>query len=205
MVTFTIPTANPIFNNVGLGMLIGGLALVGIGLVIFLIGRLRERVSNRKPEDVESADGMKFIKDSSGKSYVPIFIVALIMLAVGAPFTILHTTNTVITIENGSFSVAGKYFPAKNYTSGEVKYAFVENIHTGNITITHKDYGTNSATVKEGKFSLSNGATAYVASVNSTDLVVELTSGPYIILGLSNMSSLESAFSGNIYQLPGSQ
>jgi hypothetical protein len=50
-------------------------------------------------------------------------------------------------------------------------------------------------------FTLGNGKTAYVISNNSTDLIIELNSGKYVILGTSDTNALATSFSQSVYQL----
>ena len=48
---------------------------------------------------------------------------------------------------------------------------------------------------------LGNGDTAYVVSNNSTDLLIQLNSGEYVILGTSNTNALATSFSQSVYPL----
>ena len=52
-----------------------------------------------------------------------------------------------------------------------------------------------------GIFTLGNGATAYVVSNNSTDLIIQLNSGEYVVLGTSNINALATSFSNSVYSL----
>lgn len=88
----------------------------------------------------------------------------------------------------------------KNVTSSEISNAFIGQIGAGNFTL-NKQYGTNDGNTNIGSFTLGNGATAYVASTNSTDLIIQLKSGQYVILGTSNTNALATSFSQNVYPL----
>lgn len=46
---------------------------------------------------------------------------------------------------------------------------------------------------------MGNGATAYVAANVQKDLVVELTSGTYLILGNSSLTQMASLFNQEVY------
>jgi len=88
----------------------------------------------------------------------------------------------------------------KNVTSSEIATAYVGQIGSGVFTL-NKQYGNNLGDTKIGVFTLGNGATAYVASTSSTDLIIQLKSGQYVILGTSNTNALATSFSQNVYQL----
>jgi len=88
----------------------------------------------------------------------------------------------------------------KNVTSSEVSTAFVGQVGSGDFTL-DKQYGTNVGNINVGVYKLGNGATAYVASTNSTDLIIQLNSGQYLILGNSNTDALAASFSQNVYPL----
>jgi len=48
---------------------------------------------------------------------------------------------------------------------------------------------------------LGNGKTAYVVSNNSTDLIIQLDGGKYVILGTSDTNALVASFSQSVYPL----
>jgi hypothetical protein len=50
-------------------------------------------------------------------------------------------------------------------------------------------------------YTLGNGATAYVASTNTTSLVVELKNGEYLIVGTSDTQALANSFAQNVHPL----
>ena len=64
-----------------------------------------------------------------------------------------------------------------------------------------KQHGTNYDHFNVGVFTLGNGATAYVISNNSTDLIIQLTSEKYLVLGTSNTNALATSFSQSVYKL----
>lgn len=88
----------------------------------------------------------------------------------------------------------------KNVTSSEISTAFVGQIGSGDFTL-DKQYGANAGNINIGLYKLGNGATAYVASTNSTDLIIQLNNGQYVILGTSNTDALATSFSQNVYPL----
>jgi len=111
-----------------------------------------------------------------------------------------HSTITVgsgyLSIESSSFSGAGNM----NITANKIASAYVGQIGSGNLTLS-KQHGTNYDHFNTGIFTLGNGDTAYVVSSNSTDLIIQLNSGEYVILGTSNTNALATSFSHSVYSL----
>jgi len=87
-----------------------------------------------------------------------------------------------------------------NVTSQEVASAFVGQIGSDDFTL-HKQQGTEFGDTNIGIFTLKNGAKAYVATTNSTSLIIELTNGEYIIVGTTDTQALTECFSQNVHQL----
>jgi hypothetical protein len=88
----------------------------------------------------------------------------------------------------------------KNVTSGEIVDAFVGQIGSGNFNL-YKQYGKNTGEANIGLFTLGDGATAYVASTNSTNLIIKLKNGEYLIVGTSDTHALANSFSQNVHSL----
>jgi hypothetical protein len=65
----------------------------------------------------------------------------------------------------------------------------------------NRQVGTDYGNINIGIFTLGNNATAYVLSTNSTDLIIQLNNGQYMILGTSNTNALATSFSQNVYPL----
>jgi len=73
---------------------------------------------------------------------------------------------------------------------------FFKNQHFFNFVRKHGlDYGNTHV----GLFTLGNGATAYVATTNSTCLIIQVTYGDYLIVGGQDTQALANSFSQNIY------
>jgi len=135
--------------------------------------------------------------------------VVLIALALSG-FFIYYAPSTVtvgsgyVNVQFSGFSPNSPGVPfisgSKNFTSSEISDAFVGQIGSGNFTL-NKQYGTNDGNTNIGSFTLGNGATAYVASTNPTDLIIQLNNGQYVILGTSNTDALATSFSQNVYPL----
>ena len=115
----------------------------------------------------------------------------------------LGGNQNVVIIQQSEITVSASYIGNNTYQSGDISYAFVENIGSGNLTLSHKDYGTNAGNINEGRFTLSNGAGADVVTDNVTCLVVLLHSGLYLVLGCNNTQLLADDFSSSVYQMPG--
>jgi hypothetical protein len=112
-----------------------------------------------------------------------------------SPSTITIGTGYV-SIQSSSFGGAGNL----NVTSDKIVSAYVGQIGSGNLSLT-KQHGTNYDDVNIGVYTLGNGKTANVVSENSTDLIIQLNNGNYVILGTSNTNALATSFSQNVYPL----
>lgn len=160
----------------GLTITLVSLALVAAG-VVFLI-------RNRKIS-------------KSLHSPIGVLLVGVILLVTS--FVIYASTGgSTIVIRQGSITVSGPLIGNDTYKTSDVKTAFVEDVNMGSVTLGTKDYGTNLGNFNEGVYTLSNGATAHVVSANQTDLVIELNSGLYLVLGTSNTNVLVSDFVSNV-------
>lgn len=130
-------------------------------------------------------------------------LVGFVLLASGEGLLLGGGGASVIVIRQGSFSVSGGFIGNNTYTAGEVRAAFVGNIVNGNLTLRSRNGGISLGNIKEGLFTLSNGATAHVVSVNQTDLYVELNTGLYLVLGTTNTGALASDFAANVAPVAG--
>jgi hypothetical protein len=101
-----------------------------------------------------------------------------------------------VSVTSSGFSGTGNL----NFTASEITSAYVGQIGSGNLTLS-KQHGTNYGDFNVGVFTLGNGATAYVVSNNSTDLIIQLNTGDYLILGTSNTNALAQKFSQSVYQV----
>lgn len=143
---------------------------------------------------------------SGGNKYVYLTCgIVLIVLAGGlsyywyAPSTVTVGSGYINT-QFSSLSPIPFIGGEKNATSSEIAAAYVGQIGSGALKL-NKQYGSDLGDTNIGVFTLGNGATAYVASTNSTDLIIQLTNGQYIILGTSNTDALATSFSQNVYPL----
>jgi hypothetical protein len=143
---------------------------------------------------------------SGGNKYVYLTCgIVLIVLAGGlsyywyAPSTVTVGSG-YINIQFASLSPIPFIGGEKNVTSSEISTAYVGQIGSGAFTL-NKQYGNDLGNTNIGVFTLGNKATAYVASTNSTDLIIQLNNGQYVILGNSNTDALAASFSQNVYLL----
>ncbi|MDR2203410.1 MAG: hypothetical protein LBE76_03755 [Nitrososphaerota archaeon] len=88
----------------------------------------------------------------------------------------------------------------KNITSNEIAGAFIGQLGSGDFTL-NKQHGTNFGETNIGVYTLGNGAKAYIATTNSTSLIVELKTGEYLIVGNQDTQTIAECFSQNVYQL----
>jgi hypothetical protein len=138
-------------------------------------------------------------------------ILGILLIAVAVSVAFVYFAPSTITVGSGyvnvQFANVSPDLPNvpfvsgnKNVTSTEIVSAFVGQVGSGNFTL-DKQYGSNFDNVNVGVFTLGNGAKAYVASNNSTNLIIQLNSGEYLILGTSNTDALAASFSKNVYPL----
>jgi len=136
-------------------------------------------------------------------TFVLLMIIGIVVIGLGVWLFFASNTSSTITvgsgylgIESSSFSGAGNM----NITANKIASAYVGQIGSGNLTLS-KQHGTNYDHFNTGIFTLGNGDTAYVVSSNSTDLIIQLNSGEYVILGTSNTNALATSFSHSVYSL----
>jgi hypothetical protein len=117
-------------------------------------------------------------------------------------FFVSNTPSTItvgsgyVNIQSPSFNGAGNM----NITANKIASAYVGQIGSGNLTLS-KQHGTNYDHFNVGIFTLGNGSKAYVVSNNSTNLIIELNNGEFVILGTSNTNGLAVSFSHSVYPL----
>ncbi len=135
--------------------------------------------------------------------------ITLIALPLAAFFTAFNTSSTV-TIGTGYVDVQFAGFSPNssipflsgnmNVTSNQIDSAFVGQVGSGEFTL-DKQQGANAGDTNIGLYKLGNGAKAYIASINSTDLIIKLNSGEYLIVGTSNTDALAASFAQNVHPL----
>ncbi len=185
---FTVQAPYSIFVTIAV------IVLIAVGAVLIIIG-----LSSR----------LRIVKsigyNLNNKYSVIIGGIVLIALVLGVFF--LYYAPSTVTVGSGYINTQFSTLSPipfiggeKNITSSQISNAFVGQIGSGNFTL-NKQYGTNNGNTNVGVFTLGNGATAYLASTNSTDLIIQLNNGQYLILGTSNTDSLAKSFSQNVYPL----
>lgn len=185
---FTVQAPYSIFVTIAV------IVLIAVGAVLIIIG-----LSSR----------LRIVKsigyNLNNKYSVIIGGIVLIALVLGVFF--LYYAPSTVTVGSGYINTQFSTLSPipfiggeKNITSSQISNAFVGQIGSGNFTL-NKQYGTNNGNTNVGVFTLGNGATAYLASTNSTDLIIQLNNGQYLILGISNTDSLAKSFSQNVYPL----
>ena len=135
-------------------------------------------------------------------SVIPVIVIIFVGFLLSSSFSGAST----ITIGSGYVSVSMPLFSTPGnikVTSNEIVSAYVAQIGSGDLSL-FKIAGTNIGNINIGTYTLGNGKTAYVVSTNSTDLIIQLNSGKYVILGTQNTEALAASFSQNVYPLKSS-
>jgi hypothetical protein len=128
-------------------------------------------------------------------------IAGFLLIGLGVGLAYVSSAPSTIVVGTGYLSIrspGGFGAGDLNITRGDVSQAYLAQIGSGNLSLS-KQYGTNTGDLNIGVFTLGNGATARVVSDNSTDLVIRLNSGEYLILGTPNTGLLAAAFSQYVY------
>jgi len=136
-------------------------------------------------------------------TFVALLAIGLVVIGLGVGLFYAAGIPSTITVGAGYVSIQSPSFNGAGnlkVNSNQIVSAYVGQIGSGNLTLS-KQHGTNYDNVNVGVFTLGNGATAYVISNNSTDLIIQLTSEKYIVLGTSNTNALATSFSQSVYNL----
>lgn len=136
-------------------------------------------------------------------TFALLIIIGLVVIGLGIWLFFSTRVPSTITVGSGYVSITSPSFGGTgnlNITASEITSAYVGQIGSGNLTLS-KQHGTNYDDFNVGVFTLGNGDTAYVVSSNSTDLIIHLNTGDYLILGTSNTNALASSFSQSVYPL----
>ncbi|MGA3291157.1 MAG: hypothetical protein ABSD42_13065 [Candidatus Bathyarchaeia archaeon] len=137
------------------------------------------------------------------RTFIVLMIIGIVVIGLGVWLFFASNTPSTITVGSGYVSIQSPSFNGAgniNITANKIASAYVGQIGSGNLTLS-KQHGTNYDHFNVGIFTLENGGTAYVVSNNSTDLIIKLSSGEYVILGTSNTNSLATSFSQSVYPL----
>ena len=160
-----------------------------IGLIVILLAIF----TKGKNENTKGIKNTFYITIGVGASIIVIGIVLFIVLTV--PYT--------VKIGAGYISVSGSSIGGGsiNITSDEIGSAYIGNIVSGNVTLSVRTDGMSMGNLNAGRFLLSNNAKAYVVSSNSTDVIIKLKSGSYLILGNNDTAFLASVISKSVYNV----
>ncbi len=173
------------------------IALIAVGIA-FVVISFSSRIVNAIPSF--SLTGRR-----AGNKYRYLLCGVVLIVSMMAAYFTFYMPSTV-TVGSGYVAVHFSALPIpfvgedKNFTSNEIAAAFVGQVGSGEFTL-DKQSGANAGATNIGVYKLGNGATAYVASTNSTDLIIQLNSGQYLILGTSNTEALAASFSQNVHPL----
>jgi hypothetical protein len=137
------------------------------------------------------------------RTFIALLVIGIVVIGLGVELFYATSTPSTITVGSGYVSIRSPSFNGAgnlNVTSNQIVSAYMGQIGSGNLTLA-KQHGTNYDHLNVGVFTLGNGATAYVVSSNSTDLIIQLNSGKYVILGTSNTAALVAGFSKSVYSI----
>jgi hypothetical protein len=179
------------------------LVLIVVGVVLLVSGLLlRNRLKDHSfDKEGETGVGVK-------SKYTLAIIGIMLIVCGGFAFVTTYGSSSpsVVTVGDGYINVECPdfgYFGAngnKNVTSNEITVAFVGKVGSGDFAV-HKQHGLELGDTNIGIFTLGNGATAYIASTNSTNLIIELKNGEYLIVGTSDTQALADSFAQNVHPL----
>jgi uncharacterized membrane protein YvlD (DUF360 family) len=186
-------------------------SIMTIGVVILVVGvflvvanvLLYKHLKNRSIDDRQVVAISKY----------GLAVFGLILIFVGGflcGVLVASSSPSVVTVGDGYINVDCQDFVSggsmlgansnKNVTTEEIAAAFVGEVGSGDFTLL-KQYGLNAGDTNVGVFTLGNGATAYMASTNSTNLLIELKNGEYLIVGTSDTQALADSFAQNVHPL----
>ncbi len=137
------------------------------------------------------------------RTFFVLLLIGIVLVGFGVFLYFITGVSSSITVGSGYVSITSPGFAGAgnlNVTSSQIISAYVAQVGSGNLTLS-KQHGTNFSDLNVGVFSLGNGRTAHVVSNNSTDVIVQLTTGEYLILGPTNTQALAESFSQNVYPL----
>jgi hypothetical protein len=138
-----------------------------------------------------------------GRNFVVLMIIGLTVIGLGLWLFFASNAPSTITVGSGYVSIQSPSFNGAgnmNITADKIASAYVGQIGSGNLILS-KQHGTNYDHFNVGIFTLGNGDKAYVVSNNSTDLIIQLNNGEYVILGTSDTNALATSFSQSVYPL----
>ncbi len=129
-------------------------------------------------------------------------ITGAIVIVIGAVIFMGNALPSTITVGPNYVSYESSFLGAGSMTipSDQIANAYVGQLGQGELTMS-RTFGTASGDVCIGLFTLGNGHTAHVLTNNNTSLIIELTNGEYVILGVSDIDALTESFSQNVYSL----
>ena len=168
-----------------LGLIVlAALVVTGVALIVLAI------VTGRRAKTIRS-------------TFLALLIIGIVIIAGGIWLFFAVNTPSTITVGSGYVSIQSPGFGGAgnmNITSSQIVSAYVGQICSGNLTLS-KQHGINYDHFNVGIFTIGNGKTAYVVSNNSTDLIIQLKSGEYVLLGTSDTNALAASFSQSVYSL----
>jgi len=193
---------------VNIGAIIAVVALIAAGFGLILASSSK-RLMNVLPISWHAKKlGHRFIYNFT--------IVGIVLILFGgaifySSYNSYKPLPATIKIYEGYISANSGYFIANHPSNQDLSIikatfspyvvtAFVGEIGSGNLKL-HKQTGLAYGDTYVGRFTLENGATAYVTTTNTTCLVIQIEDGDYLIVGTQDTQTLANSFSQNIHSL----
>lgn len=175
------------------------IALAVVGIIISVTGLFSRPIEAPKPYPYDRIG----VSAGKGARRAVCIIAGIILIGAAVGVYALAGVPSTVTVGSGYVSIQSPPFVTGNFnvTSSEIVSAYVGQIGSGNLTLSTRQSGPSAGDLNIGVFTLGNGETARVISNNPTDLIIQLNSGQYVILGTSNTAALALSFSQNVYPL----
>ena len=127
-----------------------------------------------------------------------VFAGLAIPLLISLYFSGAFSPSPSVSVGGGQILLSASPYFTRTVDSGAVIGAYVTTLGSGNTTIGSRFYGANWGTASWGdfalgQFALNNGATAYVLSGQSENVVMRLSDGTYLVLGPSDFGGFVAA------------
>ena len=178
-------------------VIVTAIALAVVGIIVLVTGLII------RPLEAPKLYSFGRVRVGKGTRRVAFIIAGTILIGTGVGLYALGGIPSTITVGSGYVYIQSPPFfgaGSMNITSSEIASAYVGQIGSGNLTLSKQD-GTSAGNLNIGVFTLGNGHTAYVVSDNSTDLIIQLKNGDYVVLGTSRTNALATSFSQSVYNL----
>jgi hypothetical protein len=170
--------------------------LLGAAAFLYWIGRLSSRGAIVPSNWKGTSEG----KSRTPKRFFLAFSLVLVLLgAVFFVFLVNPFAQSSFSVASDQLSVNAPFISATIHTN-QVAHAYVVNLTEWNVSISNKIIGdwNPSNPYIEGTFTLSNGASADIATNSDINLVVQTDTGLYVIMAPADFDAFVSDFNANV-------